>query len=433
MPKPSTTLRKKLVRKIDWRLLPILGALYSISLIFNARVAGMGQDLALNVGDRYTIALVVFFPTYFLFELPSNIVLHKVGSANWLAFIALSWGAVMIGQGFVTNWQTLAVCRALLGFFEAGFFPGCMQKRLGGIYLVAVGVGGIANILAYGIMQMEGVGGLRGWQWIFVLEGILTCVVAIWAWWLILDFPDKAAKQGFLTEHQADWVLRRIEEDRGDSEADPLTWAKFFKHPGDLKLWAFCTLFMSTTVPVYAFSYFTPVILLGMGYSAGVANALTAPPAIVAMITAFAWAWIGDKYTIRPPIIAIQSIICLVGLMLVAYVKNNGVRYFGLFLGIMGCQGNVPAILTYQANNIRMQSKRSVASALQIGFGAIGGIVASTVFRQRDAPEYVFYTLAVLVATSLYFRRMNKKADRQLAAGETVDPIEGQVGFRYTI
>lgn len=102
-------------------------------------------------------------------------------------------------------------------------------------------------------MQMEGVGGIRGWQWIFILEGILTCVVAIGAWFIILDFPDKAAKQGFLSETEANYVLRRIEEDRGDSEHDPLTMAKFFKHLGDLKLWAFCTLFMSTTVPVYAF------------------------------------------------------------------------------------------------------------------------------------------------------------------------------------
>jgi MFS family permease len=86
----------------------------------------MGADLGLNIGDRYTIALVMFFPTYFLFELPSNIVLRKVGSANWLAFIALSWGGVMIGQGFVTSWQALTACRALLGFFEAGFFPGCV-------------------------------------------------------------------------------------------------------------------------------------------------------------------------------------------------------------------------------------------------------------------------------------------------------------------
>lgn len=85
------------------------------------------------------------------------------------------------------------------------------------------------------------------------------------------------------------------------------------------------------------------------------------------MITAFGFAWVGDKYSLRAPIIAIQSLICLVGLMIVAYATNGGVRYFGVFLGIMGSQGNVPAILTYQANNIRMQSKRSTASALQIG------------------------------------------------------------------
>jgi len=86
----------------------------------------MDQDLALYIGERYTIALVMFFPTYFLLELPSNIVLRKVGSANWLSFIALSWGAVMIGQGFVKSWISLTICRVLLGAFEAGFFPGCV-------------------------------------------------------------------------------------------------------------------------------------------------------------------------------------------------------------------------------------------------------------------------------------------------------------------
>ena len=161
------------------------------------------------------------------------------------------------------------------------------------------------------------------------------------------------------------------------------------------------------------------------------------------MITAFGFAWLGDKHQLRAPIIAMQSLICLVGLLLVAYVSNNGVRYFGVFLGIMGSQGNVPAILAYQANNIRTQSKRSTASALQIGFGAIGGVIASTVFRQKDAPGYVvglwvsaglqFYTLAVLGATSWYFWSTNKRADRQVASGEAEDPIEGQVGFRYTI
>jgi hypothetical protein len=88
---------KSLIRKVDWRLLPILGALYSIALIDRvnisaARIAGMDVDLGLHIGSRYTTALAVFFPSYALLELPSNIVLRKVGTANWLAFIAFSWG-----------------------------------------------------------------------------------------------------------------------------------------------------------------------------------------------------------------------------------------------------------------------------------------------------------------------------------------------------
>lgn len=121
---------KKLIRRIDRRLLPILGGLYSIALIDRinvsaARVAGMDADLGLSIGNRYTVALVVFFIPYFIFELPSNIVLRKVGSANWLSFIAFSWGCTMIGQGFVKSYQTLAVCRVILGLFESG---GCKLR-----------------------------------------------------------------------------------------------------------------------------------------------------------------------------------------------------------------------------------------------------------------------------------------------------------------
>ena len=116
---------KRLRRKVDLRLLPALGMLYSIALIDRinisaARISGMGDDLGLEIGSRYTIALVVFFIPYIIFELPSNLLLRRVGSANWLSGIAFSWGVVMIGQGFVTNYRALAGCRFLLGFFEAG-------------------------------------------------------------------------------------------------------------------------------------------------------------------------------------------------------------------------------------------------------------------------------------------------------------------------
>jgi MFS family permease len=175
-----------------------------------------------------------------------------------------------------------------------------------------------------------------------------------------------------------------------------------------------------------------------MGYTAGVANLLTAPPVITAVPSALVFAWIGDRYHTRGPIIAIQSLIVITGLMITAYHKRNGVRYFGIFLGYAGCQGNIPAILAYQSNNIRFQSKRAVGSALQIGFGAIGGIIASTTFREQDAPRYItglwvtaglqILILLILACTTFYFARQNRKVDR----GELLE-LEGQPGFKYTL
>ena len=176
-----------------------------------------------------------------------------------------------------------------------------------------------------------------------------------------------------------------------------------------------------------------------MGFSAGVSNLLSAPPVVSAVISAFAFAWIGDKYHMRAPIIAMQSIISIVGLMITAYHHRVGVRYFGIFLGIAGAHGNIPAILAYQSNNIRMQSKRSVGSALQIGFGAIGGIIASTTFRQQDKPKYFkglwvtaglqLFVLVLVSLTTLHFLRRN----RQVSRGTAKKPIEGLEGFKYTL
>lgn len=128
-PALDTALEKRVVRKVDLRLLPILGALYTIALVDRsnisvARISGLDDDVGLAQENRASIALLVFFLGYMLFELPSNMIIHRVGAANWIAFIVFSWGLVTIGVGFLNNWVALAVLRAVLGAFEAGFYPG---------------------------------------------------------------------------------------------------------------------------------------------------------------------------------------------------------------------------------------------------------------------------------------------------------------------
>ncbi|KAF8464454.1 major facilitator superfamily domain-containing protein [Kalaharituber pfeilii] len=443
--------------RVDWKLLPILGAMYAVSLIdrtnmSNALIAGMGLELNFMVGDRYSIALLLFFVPYFLFELPSNILLRKIGAARWLGSITMAWGLVMMGMGFAQNWWSIAILRTVLGLFEAGFFPGCVyliscwyvryevQKRLAAFFLVSVLAGGFSPLLATALIQMKGLAGYLGWRWIFIIEGIATVIIGILAFFFVIEFPDKVltSNHPFLTATEVNIVKFRIDRDRKDSEDDPLTWGKVGKHLSDWKLWAFAFLYMCSTMPTYALAYFLPVILQeGLGYSMVMSQLLSAPPYVFAAVAAFALAVWADKAKTRAPFIAGQAIITIVGCALTGWATNNGARYFGAFLGAAGSIGNVPACLAYQSNNIRTNSKRSVGSALQVGFGSIGGILASTVYRNADRPRYLpglwttvgcqLLILVLLTICTAYFRVQNKKQEKE---GKKLENCEG---FRYTI
>ena len=120
---------KKLIRRVDYRLIPSLACLYAIALVDrnnlpNARLAGMDEELGISIGKRYTYLVMMFFIPYILFELPANIAMRIVGPAKWLGAIGFAWGVVTIGMGFVHSWGALLVCRVLFGAFEAGLFPG---------------------------------------------------------------------------------------------------------------------------------------------------------------------------------------------------------------------------------------------------------------------------------------------------------------------
>ena len=308
---------------------------------------------------------------------------------------------------------------------------------------------------------MNGVGRLSGWRWIFIIEGIITVVLGFISYFVIIDFPDKILQRrngAFLTAQDVDILKARIDRDRDDSAADPVTGKKIVEHLRDFKLWVLFVLLlphfsiglsltlrfggcsalmlMGTATPVYAFAYFTPQILHGMGFSSAMSQLLTAPPSVIAGIIAIGSAVLSDRLRMRGPIIVAQNIATIVGLLVTAYTTNRGLRYFGIILGLSGAVSNASAVLAYQSNNIRMDSKRSVGSALQIGFGAIGGIIASTVFRDQDAPRYVngiwatigtqFFMIAAVAGMSLYFKTQNLK---QKEDGKI---IEGHAAFQYT-
>ncbi|KIV91861.1 hypothetical protein PV10_06352 [Exophiala mesophila] len=454
----SYTEQRKIVHRIDRRLIIVLGLMYCVSLIDrgnmpNAAIAGMHDDLGTNIGYRYSIATLVFFATYTLFQPPATVVTRKLGPRNFLPALCVAWGVVMIGFGFIQDWVVLIPLRLLLGLFEAGFFPGCfylistyytrfdMQKRYACFYLVGTLCNGLSGVLAYGLQQMDGLANYRGWRWIFIIEGILTVIAGCIGYIYVVDFPDQIAKKpawGFLSVKEAEFLLRRINRDRNDADPEPFSLKVYVAGGKDWKVWSFALVFFCLTTSAYAISFFLPIILReNMGFNISEAQYLSAPPYGLACIVMYTMAWVGDRYRIRGPLLFVNCLFGLIGAPLLGWATQPGVRYFGTFLICASAQGGIPTCMAYQATNVRGHWKRAFSSATLIGAGGVGGVAGSLIFRSVDRPHYrpgVYGCIAcnvlvviLVVVNSIYFRHENKKADR----GEKI--LEGDPNFRYTI
>ncbi|KHO01978.1 Major facilitator superfamily domain, general substrate transporter [Metarhizium album ARSEF 1941] len=446
--------QRRIIRRIDLRLVTVLAGLYVISLvdrvnISTAAVAHLNSDLGLQTGSRYSVIVSVFFITYTVFQPLGTVLTRKIGPRCFLSSITMAWGLVMIGNGFVNSWQSLAGLRVLVGVFEAGFFPGAvyllstwytrfdMQKR----YTVFYGVGCVAaalgGILAFGLSRMDGLAGLRGWRWIFVVEGALSCVGALVSYVFLVGFPEEAEQSwNFITRPERDFIIRRVNRDRGDAVTEPFSFEAFFAPAADAKIWVFAFMFFCVTTVGYSINYFLPMILLGMGFSVAESQCLVVPPWVFTGLLMYAQAWLGDRYRLRSPIIAFNAVLALVGLMLMGFHHAYPVRYAGVFFIVAGASGNTPPVLTYQANNIRGHWKRAFCSATLIGFGGIGGVAGALVFRSQDQPKYlpgiyaaIACNVCLLLCTgglSIWFWFANKRA----MTGQAV--LEGLENFTYT-
>ncbi|KAJ6030625.1 uncharacterized protein N7446_000312 [Penicillium canescens] len=472
--------QKKIIRRVDRRLVPIVGFLYCISLLDRnnlgvTNIAGMGTDLALS-GTRYSLIALLFYVGYTIFQPIGVVLIRIVGPRIFLSSICLLWGIVMICFGFVKTWSDLIPLRIILGAFEAGLFPGCVyflscwylryetQERFAGFYVIGSFVSGFSGIIGYGFSQLETHGsgpawwgqhygpteanpnikpgvlpGIAGWRWIFILYGTITCLVAGVTSIFLVDFPEKtkACFPKFLSEHEVDFLVARIEKERGDVVPEPFHLGTYLRAGLDLKVWAYASLFGLATITVIASVTFLPIILnQGMGFGIVASQCLTAPPYVFACMVILLQGRLGDRYQLRSPLLALNCCGLFVGLALLGYAHAPGVRYFGAFLATAMSQANIPCILAWQANNVRGQWKRAFTSAAVVGAGGLGGIIGSLVFRLRDAPLYRPGIWACMTANGLIlliipmllvkFYRANRRSSR---GGKLIQQMEG---FMYT-
>ncbi|KAK8104429.1 uncharacterized protein PG998_011462 [Apiospora kogelbergensis] len=412
--------------RIDWRLIPALGLMYGISLmdrknVSNAAIAGMLADLDMRHGVGYNVVNMSFFITYILLQPVMVIACRRLGPRLFLPAICVAWGAVIIGFGAITVDE---VARRYSLFYGIGSFSSALS-----------------GILAYGLQQLEGNAGLRGWRWIFIIEGVMTCAIAIFSVFFLVRFPDQEKEKRswrFLSEEQLTFLIGRLQEDRGDAESEAFTWKRFLQPATEWYIYVFpLILFLVTTVS-YAFAFTLPIILRdNLGFSVAMSQCLGAPPYAASIFVMYGVNWYGDRKKQRGPILVFLSLVSLIGLPIMGFVENPWVKYFGVFVTISGTNSCIPSVMAYQANNIRGQWRRAFCSAALTGIGGIGGIAGAFMFRAQDQPRYLpgflscmvcnILVMVLVAGQTLYFRKKNRQADR----GHCIlleDP-----NFRFTI
>ena len=289
---------RKLLWKLDLRLIPWLCLLYLISFldrtnIGNAKLDGLQTSLHIT-GGQYNACLSIFFVSYSLFEPLTNILLKRLRPSIFIPIIMVLWGICMVCMGLTHNFQGMMTARWFLGMAEAGLFPGinyylsCWYRRSefgirAAIFFSAAAVSGsFGGLLAAAIGQMTGIGGKKGWAWIFILEGLATVLVGFASFWMVFDFPDEAT---FLSDADRQRVLHRLKADQQSSaEHETFKMEYFWGSVKDWKTWLYALIYMGCDTPLYAFSLFLPSIIAGLGYTSTTAQLLSVPPYAAAAI-----------------------------------------------------------------------------------------------------------------------------------------------------
>ncbi|KAF2733828.1 MFS general substrate transporter [Polyplosphaeria fusca] len=445
---------KKILRKMDSRLIPMLAVLYLLSFldrgnIGNAKIEGLVEDLGMT-GPQYNWCLTVFFFTYAAFEVPSNLLLKKLRPSIWLPTIMVAWGIVMTLMGTVQNYTGLLIARIFLGVTEAGLFPGVayyltmwycrheMQYRQALFFSAASVAGAFSGLLAFGIAHMDGVGGYAGWRWIFILEGLLTVIVAILAFFTLHDFPETAS---FLTEEERAFVVYRLKfqaSNKNDevkiAQDDSFQW-KFVKDAFlDWQIWLNVWVYWGKqarlagiVAPLYGISLFLPTIIRGLGYTSSTAQLLTVPIYVTASVLAIGTAYFSDRLGKRSPIILVCLCIMAIGFIMCISTGTPGVVYAGVFIAACALYPAFPGNITWLSNNLAGSTKRATGQAIQIAVGNLAGAMASNFYRSKDADRYILghaLELAFIVAgiialllLVLNYRRINAKRERQMGEG----------------
>ncbi|KAI9685055.1 MAG: hypothetical protein M1822_005447 [Bathelium mastoideum] len=401
----NKVLDDRITRKIDLHLVPIMTVMFMLayldrSNLGNAKIEGMLTDLHM-VNRDYNVASLIFYVSYIVFEVPSNILLRKTSPSTWLSVLLFFWGISALSQGLTQSYGGLVCARFFIGVFEAGFTPGFLylfsmyytryqlQKRLSLMFASGIIAGAFSGLLAYALVKMDGVGGYAGWRWIFIIEGLATIAVALVSKFVIVDWPNRAT---FLSQEDKTRLMIRLEHDavRGIARMDTFDATAFSRIVGDWKIYVGAFMYFGAVNTGYVIALFLPTILKELGYTSSGAQIFSIPVYIVAAVCMLIIATLTDRLRRRYPFILVGCAVATVGycILLAQTHVSVGIKYMAVFFVAAGGHSTHPITLGWLTNNVSGHYKRAISTAIQISIGNCAGFVGSNVFVDSQAPAY---------------------------------------------
>lgn len=454
-------LNKKLVRKMDLVILPIIGILYILNYIDRqnlsaAKLQGITDDLHMTT-QEFATSISILFVGYLPFQIPSNLLITKIPRPGlYICTATVIWGAISGTTAAVQSYGQLLVVRVFLGVVEAVFFPGAVYflstwytkkelgKRLAGLYIAQQVGNAFGGLFAAAIFQLHGKHGIAGWRWLFIIEGAATVGIGSICAFFMPEYPHNAR---MLTKFEKDLAVWRIESEAGAAEGteNEKVLKSFMQALADPKLLMLIFCNMMSQAQGSIANYF-PTLVKSLGYTGTVSLLLTAPPYILAGFVYYGITFYSDrKNTVYPIIMCCIAIACSMYIIPMA-TTNVGARYFSMMILPFSSVG--PQILLYKTINLhlaRPTAKRAAATALVNCIGGTANIWASYLYY---APPQFFAAMGTLMGCAMLFactltlyrwfvlrenQRLDSKDPAQIAkvikGGVTQEMVD--LGWRY--
>ncbi|OQD90030.1 hypothetical protein PENANT_c002G07853 [Penicillium antarcticum] len=458
------TMTRRLLRKVDFHLLPVLILMYLLNFLdrnnlSQARLGSLEADLGMK-GTDYNLATSILFVGYLLMQLPSNLLLTRVPPSLFLGIAMAIWGVISACQAAIQSFSGLIVTRFFLGFIEAPFFPGAvmlmsswytrqeLSHRIAWFYSGSSLANAFGGLIGAGVLgNLDGAHGIAGWRWLFIIEGCITIGISLLA---AVFLPNYPASTSWLDEEEQAYAQWRLMHDAGEAdevgstsirEALALVFA-------DKRIYLFILL-QHTSLLSQNFQYFFPTIVQTLGYGNIETLLITAPVWIATFLTSLLVTWTSGKTNDRSLHIIVLMIVSVVGGIIVTASDNIGAKFFAMFLMPMGAVSAYQIIVAWVANSFpRPLVKRSAAIAVANMIGNTASIYGSYMWPSSSGPRYIpggsataaiaFLVALVALVIRLVHMHMNKQLDetdtsQDLRASDPNDLETRAVGFRYIL